>query len=37
MYSDMAKGTSWAEAMSKSEKIKPVALAIGELYEAGRQ
>jgi len=28
----MAKGTSWAEAMSNSEKIKPVALAIIELY-----
>jgi len=31
MYSGMAKGTSWAEAMSNSEKIKPVALAIVEL------
>jgi len=27
----MPKGTSWAEAMSKSEKIKRVALAIVEL------
>ena len=26
-----AKGTSWAEATSNSEKIKPVALAIIEL------
>ena len=25
------KGTSWAEVMSNSEKIKPVALAIIEL------
>jgi len=24
----MAKGTSWAEAMSNSKKIKPIALAI---------
>jgi len=27
----MAKGTSWAEVTSNSEKIKPVALAIVEL------
>jgi len=27
----MPKGTSWAEATSNSEKIKPVALAVGEL------
>ena len=27
----MSKGTSWAEAMSNSEKIMPVALAIIEL------
>jgi len=27
----MLKGTSWVEATSKSEKIKPVALAIVEL------
>jgi len=33
-YSSMAKGTSWAEAMSNSEKIKPVALAIVELCES---
>jgi len=39
----MAKGTSRAEAMSNSEKIKPVTLAIVELCEsegirqAGRQ
>jgi len=31
MYSGMPKGTSWAEATSNSEKIKPVALAILEL------
>jgi len=31
MYSGMAKGTTWAEATSNSEKIKPVALAIVEL------
>jgi len=28
-YSDMAKGTSWAEATSNN--IKPIALAIVEL------
>jgi len=28
LYSNMAKGTSRAEVMSKSEKIKPVALVI---------
>jgi len=27
----MLKGTSWAEAKSNSEKIKPVALAVIEL------
>ena len=27
----MAKGTGWAEAMSNSEKIKPVTLAVIEL------
>ena len=27
----MPKGTSWAEAMSNSETIKPVALAVIEL------
>ena len=27
----MPKGTSWAEAMSNSEKIRPVALAVIEL------
>jgi len=43
MYSSMAKGNSWAEAMLNSEKIKPVALAIVELRksegirQAGRQ
>jgi len=31
MYYGMPKGTSQAEAMSNSEKIKPVALAIAEL------
>jgi len=31
MYCGIPKGTSWAEAMSNSEKIKPVALAIIEL------
>jgi len=31
MYSDVAKGTSRTEATLKSEKIKPVALAIVEL------
>jgi len=31
MYSGMAKGTSWTEATSNSEKIKPIALAIVEL------
>jgi len=31
MHSSMAKGTSWAEATSNSEKIKPIALAIVEL------
>jgi len=30
MYSGMVKGTSQAEATSKSEKIKPIALAIAE-------
>jgi len=34
MYSGVAKGTSWAEAMSNSEKIKPIALAIVELQES---
>jgi len=34
MYSGMAKGTSQAETMSKSEKIKPVALAIVELRKS---
>jgi len=27
----MPKGTSWAQAMPKCEKIKPIALAIVEL------
>ena len=27
-----AKGTCWAEAMSSSENIKPVALAVIELH-----
>jgi len=34
MHSSMAKGTSQAEAMSSSEKIKSVALAIVELHES---
>jgi len=34
MYSGMAKGTSRAEAMLNSEKIKPIALAIVELRES---
>jgi len=34
MYSNMAKGTSQAEATLNSEKIKPVALAIVELCES---
>jgi len=34
MYSGMAKGTPRAEAMSNSEKIKPVAFAIVELHES---
>jgi len=34
MYSGMAKGTSWAETTSNSEKIKPIALAIVELRES---
>jgi len=34
MHSGMAKGTSQAEAMLNSKKIKPVALAIVELRES---
>jgi len=34
MDSSMAKGTSWAEVMSKSENIKPIALATVELRES---
>jgi len=33
----MAKGTSPAEAMSSSEKIKPVALSYASLKASGRQ
>ena len=33
-YCGMPKGTSWAEATSNSEKIKPVALAIIELHSS---
>jgi len=33
-YSGMEKGTSLAEAMSNSKKIKPIALAIIELRES---
>ena len=32
MYCGMPKGTSQAEATSKSEKIKPVGLAVIELH-----
>ena len=32
MYCAMPKGTCWAKAMSNSEKIKPVALAVIELH-----
>ena len=32
MYCGMPKGTSQAEAMSNSEKIKPIALAVIELH-----
>jgi len=34
VYCGMPKGTSWAEAISNSEKIKPVALAIVELHQS---
>jgi len=34
MYSSMAKGTSWAEAISNSEKIKPITLATVELRKS---
>jgi len=34
MHSGMVKGTSWAEATSNSEKIKPVALAIVKLRKS---
>jgi len=34
MYSGMAKGTSLAEAMLNSKKIKPIALPIVELHES---
>jgi len=34
MYSGMAKGTAWAEAMLNSKKIKHVVLAIVELRES---
>jgi len=38
MYSVMAKGTSWAEATSNREQIKPIASAIVECEgrQAGR-
>ena len=32
MYCSMPKGTSLDEAMSNSEKIKPVAVAVIELH-----
>jgi len=34
MYSGVAKGISWAEAMWNSEKIKPIVIAIVELRES---
>jgi len=34
MHSGMAKGTSQAEAMSNSENIKSVALAVVELHKS---
>jgi len=34
MYRGMAKGTSWAEVTLKSEKIKPISLAIVELCKS---
>jgi len=34
MHSGVTKGTSWAEAMLNSEKIKPVVLAIVELRKS---
>jgi len=34
MYSGMAKGTSQVEVTLKSEKIKPVSLAIVELRKS---
>jgi len=34
MYSGMEKGTSQAEVVLNSEKIKPLALAIVELCES---
>jgi len=37
MYSGMAKGTSRAEAMLNSEKIKPVALESEGIRQTGRQ
>jgi len=37
MYSSMAKGTSQAEAMPNSKKIKPIPLAIASLKASGRQ
>jgi len=37
MHSGMAKGTSRAEEMLNSKKIKPVALAIVSLKASGRQ
>jgi len=37
IYSGMEKGTSQAEAMSNSKKIKPVALSYVSLKASGRQ
>jgi len=33
----MAKGTSWAEAMLNSKKIKPVAMSYASLKASGKQ
>jgi len=34
MYCGMPKGTFWTEAALNSEKIKPVALAVIQLYQS---
>jgi len=33
-YVHMAKGNFWAEVMSKSKNIKPIAIAIVELHKS---